>query len=324
MFKGLNVVHRNPASGQMSVERREVLFLVNPSAGGGKAERVDWRRALASHSLDWQVEIARTPDEALQLATQFCQSGGEVLAVAGGDGTVHALLPALVHSTTALALCPLGTSNVLARELGYPLGRHALRGCVRAVQAGQVRQMDVGMVRRHPFALMVSAGLDAHVVRLVPEPLKQNLGVYAFLWRGLQELRRYQPVCFRMVLPGKQMEAEAVIVVVTNTARYGWFTTIAPHARIDDGVLDIVWLPAGRGWRLAIWRVFLDVMTGRASKCPYLRFERAREARIEAVPAQPVQCDGEPAGETPLRVSVLSRALRVIAPSPPVPSRNAV
>lgn len=306
------------------MERREVLFLVNPSAGGGKAERVDWRRALASHCVDWQVVVARTPDEALQLTTQFCQSGGEVLAVAGGDGTVHALLPALVHSATALALCPIGTSNVLARELGYPLGRYALRGCVRAVQAGQVRQMDVGMVRRHPFALMVSAGLDAHVVRLVPGPLKQNLGVYAFLWRGLQELRRYQPVRFRMVLPGKRIEVEAVIVVATNTARYGWFTTIAPHARADDGVLDIVWLPAGRGWRLAFWRVFVDVMTGRVGKCPYLHYERAREVRIEAAPAQPVQCDGEPAGETPLHVSVLPRALCVIAPSPAIPSRSAV
>lgn len=306
------------------MERRDVLFLVNPLAGGGKAERVDWRRALASHCVDWQVEVVHTPDEALQLATQFCQSGGEAIAVAGGDGTVHALLPALVHSATALALCPVGTSNVLARELRYPLGRYALHGCIRAVQTGQVRQIDVGVVQGHPFALMVSVGLDAHVVRCVPEPLKQSLGVYAFLWKGLQELRRYQPARYRMVLPEKRMEAEAVIVVATNTARYGWFTTIAPHARVDDGVLDIVWLPAGRGWRLAIWRVFVDVMTGRVGKCPYLRFERAREVRIEATPAQPVQCDGEPAGETPLHVSVLPSALRVIAPSPAIPQRSAV
>lgn len=306
------------------MEGKKVLFLVNPFAGGGKAGRVDWRRALASYSVDWRVEVARTPEEAFQLATQFCRSGGEVLVVAGGDGTVHALLPALAHSATALALCPIGTSNVLARELGYSLGRHALRGCVQAVQAGQVRQMDVGMVWNHPFALMVSAGLDAHVVRCVPEPLKQNLGVYAYLWRGLQELRRYQPARFRMVLPGKRIEAEAVIVVATNTSRYGWFTTIAPHARIDDGVLDIVWLPAGRGWRRAVWRVFVDVMVGKAGRCPYLRFERAREMRIEAMPVQPAQCDGEPIGETPLHVNVLQGALRVIAPPPPVPSRNAV
>jgi len=308
----------------MSVERKEVLFLVNPFAGGGKAGRVDWQRALASLCADWQVEIARTPDDALTLVTNFCQSGGDLLVVAGGDGTVHTLLPALVHSTTALALCPIGTSNVLARELGYPLGRHALRGCVQAVLAGQGRQIDVGIVRNRPFVLMVSAGLDAHVVRCVPEPLKRSLGVYAFLWTGLQELRRYQPARYRMVLPDKQMEEEAVIVVVANTSRYGWFTTIAPHARIDDGVLDLVWLPAGRGWRRAIWHVFLDVMTGRAGRCPHLRFERAREVRIVAVPAQPAQCDGEPAGETPLSISVLPRALRVIAPSPRAPWRSAV
>ncbi|MEJ5253665.1 MAG: diacylglycerol kinase family protein, partial [Armatimonadota bacterium] len=293
-------------------------------AGGGRAGRVDWRRAFEPLSVDWQVEVAPTPEDALYLATQFCQSGGEVLVVAGGDGTVHTVLPALVGSPTALALCPLGTSNVLARELGYPLGRRALDGCVSAMRAGQVRQVDVGTLRGRPFALMVSAGFDAHVVRHVPEPLKKRLGVYAFLWTGLQELRRYQPARYRLALPDRELEEEAVILVVTNTSRYGWFTTIAPHARMDDGMLDVVWMSAVRTWRRAIWRVLVDVMTGRAGKCPYLRYERATTVRVEAFPTQPAQCDGEPAGETPLSVGILPGALRVIAPSPPAPSRNAV
>lgn len=308
----------------MGMKDGRVLVLINPFAGGGRASGVDWHRAFSSLSVDWDVESASSPEDALYLATQFCQSGGDVLVVAGGDGTVHTVLPALVGSRTALALCPLGTSNVLARELGYPLGRRAVEGCVRVIEAGQVRQVDVGVLRGRPFALMVSAGFDAHVVRRVPESLKARFGVYAFLWTGLQELKRYQPARYRIALPDRVLEEEAVIVVVTNTSRYGWFTTIAPHARMYDGVLDVVWMPAVRTWRRAIWRVLVDVMTGRAGKCPYLRYERARTLHITASPTQPAQCDGEPAGETPLSVAVLAGALRVIVPSPPAPSRNAV
>ncbi len=308
----------------MGMEDGRVLVLINPFAGGGRASGVDWRRAFSSLSVDWDVEFASSPEDALYLATQFCQSGGKMLVVAGGDGTVHTVLPALAGSPTALALCPLGTSNVLARELGFPLGRRAVEGCVRAIRRGLVRQVDAGVLWKRPFALMVSAGFDAYVVRRVPQSLKKRFGVYAFLWTGLQELKRYQPARYHIALPDRELEEEAVIVVVTNTSRYGWFTTIAPHARMDDGVLDLVWMPAVRTWRRAIWRVLVDVMTGRAGKCPYLRYERARTVHIAALPTQPAQCDGEPAGETPLSVSVVPGALRVIVPSPPAPSRNAV
>lgn len=301
----------------------EMIVLVNPTAGGGRACRIDWHRAFASLCLPYRVEMPTRPADAFSLAAQFCQAVGKVLVVAGGDGTVHAVLPALVNSETALALCPMGTSNVLARELGYSVGRKALSGCVRALQAGQVWQIDVGVFGGTPFVLMVSAGLDAHVVNRVPLHLKKRLGVFAYLWTGMLELRRYQPARYRLRIADEVLEDEAVILVATNTSRYGWFTVIAPHARLDDANLDIVWMPAVRTWRRAIWRVLMDVMTGRASHCPHLRTLKANEVHIEALPPQPAQCDGEAIGYTPLSIRVQPRCLRVIAASPAIPSRSA-
>ncbi len=120
---------------------REVLFLVNPQAGGGRAGRTDWQRVCAFLDMPCRVVVSQSPEEAVLYASQFCQSGGEVLVVAGGDGSVHAVLPALVHSSTALALLPVGTSNVLARELGYPLGRRAVSGCLQALRTGTLRRI---------------------------------------------------------------------------------------------------------------------------------------------------------------------------------------
>ncbi|MDW8321297.1 MAG: diacylglycerol kinase family lipid kinase [Armatimonadota bacterium] len=304
--------------------REEVLLVVNPRAGGGWAKRIDWQRVCASFDAPCRVVWSQSAQDALLHASQFCLSGGRVLVVAGGDGSVHAVLPALMHTSTALALLPLGTSNVLARELGYPLGRMALRGCLQALQAGAVRQMDVGVVNGRPFALMASTGFDAHVLPRVPEGLKKRWGVFAFIWTGLRELRRYQPTRYLLTIDGGVQETEAVLLVASNTSRYGWFTVIAPSARIDDGLLDLVWFPAGAHWRRKIWWVLRDVLRGRAGQCAYLRFARAQSLLVEASSVQPVQCDGELVGETPMAVHIVPSALRVIAASPPALSRNAV
>lgn len=302
----------------------KILFLVNPRAGRGLAGRIDWQTVCASLDTPCRVVMSPSAEDALLNATQFCLSGGEVLVVAGGDGSVHAVLPALVHTPTALALLPLGTSNVLARELGYPLGRRALSGCLQALWAREVRQMDVGVVNGRPFALMASTGFDAYVLPLVPEGLKRRWGVFAFIWTGLRELGRYQPTRYRMRVGEEVQEIEAVLLVASNTSRYGWFTVIAPSGRTDDGELDLVWFPADAHWRRKMWRVVWDVFWGRAEQCPYLRRARAKSFHVEAASVQYVQCDGELVGETPMDVHVLPRALRVIAASPPAPSRSAV
>jgi diacylglycerol kinase family enzyme len=154
-----------------------------------------------------------------------------VLVVAGGDGSVHAVLPALVNSSTALALLPVGTSNVLARDLGYPLGRKAVSGCLQALQTGTLRRMDVGIVNGIPFVLMASTGFDAAVLPRVSEEMKRRWGVFAFIWTGLRKLRHYQPTRYRVISEAGEQEVEAVLLVVSNTSRYGWFTQIAPSAR---------------------------------------------------------------------------------------------
>jgi len=301
---------------------REVLFLVNPKAGGGRALGLDWQKVCASLPFSWRVVMPSSPQDALQHAQRFCDSEEKVLVVVGGDGTIHAVLPALVGSPCALAFLPAGTSNVLARELGYPLGRKAIKGCLQALRHGEVRQMDVGVVNGRPFALMTSTGFDAFVLERVSDRLKRRIGVFAFIWTGLLALRHYQPAQYWLQVGQETHELEAVMLVVSNTSRYGWFTVIAPPARIDDGVLDVMALPAHVQWRQRIWRVAWDVLRNRADHCPYLLHLRARSLHIECARPQPFQCDGELVGWTPMDVSLLSNALRVIAASPPAPSHN--
>lgn len=300
-----------------------ILILVNPRAGGGRTQGVDWAKVCAHLGAACRVEIAPTSRDALALASEFCASGGRVLVVAGGDGTVHTVLPALLNTDTVLALCPLGTSNVLARELGYRLGRRAVTSCLRALQTGERKLIDIGLLNGRPFVLMASTGFDTHVLARVPEDLKRRWGVMAFIWTGLRELRHYQPARYRLWLDDVERELDAVMVVATNTAHYGWFTRIAPSARIDDGWLDVVWFHTSSRWRQRIWRVVADVVRGLAHRCPHLQTSRARRVRIECASVQDVQCDGELVAQTPVEVSVVSRSLRVIAASPPAPSRSA-
>jgi diacylglycerol kinase family enzyme len=145
-----------------------VLLLVNATASSVTArKRVLIRKLLAAHH---EVEVAQTSrrGHASRLAHAAAHDGFDVVAVLAGDGTLNEAADGLLHSSTALAPLPGGSTNVYARTLGYPndavAAAHVLIG---SLAREATKRIGVGTANRRPFLFNAGIGFDAAVVRRV-------------------------------------------------------------------------------------------------------------------------------------------------------------
>jgi diacylglycerol kinase family enzyme len=145
-----------------------VLLLVNAAASSVTArKRVMIRKLLAA---EHEVEVAETSrrGHATRLAHAAANDGFDVVAVLGGDGTLNEAADGLLHSGTALAPLPGGSTNVYARTLGYPNDSvAAARVLVAALGRDSTKRVGVGIANHRPFLFNTGIGFDAAVVRRV-------------------------------------------------------------------------------------------------------------------------------------------------------------
>lgn len=291
----------------------KTLLVANPNAGriGGPAGSARLEQRLRAAGLEVQPISAGWPAgvaDALRQAMQREPAGQVQVVVAGGDGTIHAALPALVGAEVPLAILPVGSVNVLARELGLP---RRLEAAIAVAREGRPRRIDLGLANGQPFALMAGIGFDAAVVHSVARPVKRLIGSFAYVVRGLRLLAECPRSRFVICADGCRVEAQAWQAVVANAASYTYGWQLAP-ARIDDGWLDLCLFHS----HSAAQRMgqVISTLRGRHATHPGVEHMRARRFRFECEPPAPLQLDGDPAGASPVEVSLLHAALTVLVP----------
>lgn len=242
-------------------------------------------------------------------ARQAVTDGAEVVLACGGDGTVRACAAAVAGSQAALAVMPAGTGNLLARHLHLPSGTAA---AIHVVTTGSRKRIDVGRVGEDCFTVAAGIGFDADLLADAPTYLKRTLGWPAYLVSAIRHSRGRR---FRVEIrldgaPPRRHLARSV--VVTNVSELRGGLVIAPDARDDDGIFDVVVI-APRGihdWMTAVYRAVRrsrhDRLVTYTATDIDLRVRHRRVAR---------QYDGDPlpAGDH-LRIRVEPAALEVCVP----------
>jgi YegS/Rv2252/BmrU family lipid kinase len=291
-----------------------VFVVLNPMAGNSTATNV--RAALDRHfSADtWAQEIYETTgdEEVSDIVRAALARGCDLVIAAGGDGTVSEVAEALVHSDVPLGIIPVGTANVLARELGLPLD---LEGAC-ALLAGEhaTNSIDAMQVGDKAFFLHIGVGLDSLMIRDTDRASKRRFGRAAYLWTALKWLIGYQPRRFTIAVDGRRLRPRAAQVLIANGGMLGmppfrW----GPHIRPDDGRIDVCVLSARS---LSDYlRVAWQVLIGHRRRSPNIRYYSAmRSVVVDADRPLPIQGDGEILGETPVRVQVISDAVVLVVP----------
>jgi diacylglycerol kinase (ATP) len=275
------------------------------------APAVDRLRAAAEDVRpDWEVDILTTdgPGHAVQLARDAAAAGAQAVFACGGDGTVNEVVNGLAGGDTALGVLRGGMGNVFAKEVG--ISRNPERALASQLQ-GDRRRFDLGLVNDRRFLLMVGIGLDAAVVRAVPESWKRRLGSTSYALWALKLLPGYRPTRTKLVIDGRPRQAGLFWLLLGNTRSYGGIADITREALVDDGCLD-AYLFEGRSYA---WEAltFLKLVLRRHHGARGVSFHRLARLEIET-PGLAIQADGEYLGQTPASIAVEPEALDVLLP----------
>jgi YegS/Rv2252/BmrU family lipid kinase len=237
----------------------------------------------------------------------------DLVIVGGGDGTLKEAVAHLVNRDVVLGVLPLGTTNNFARSLGLPLG---LRGAAEVIRTGKVADVDAGFVRgaagSDVFANMVSLGVSVEVAAVVPAVLKRMVGRAAYALTALRRIPVHRPFRATVVASGSTYDFTTHQLNIANGAHHSG-RRIAHDATPDDRLLAVYRLGDEGRHRLA-GATLRHVLAGHRRSLDEEAFITTREVYVETRPPMAVDIDGEIRGRTPVRVSLLPNALRVLVP----------
>lgn len=252
-------------------------------------------------------------------AQEALEAGADLIIAAGGDGTVRAVCEEAARTGVAVGIIPLGTGNLLARNLGIPINA---RDAMETVYGGQDKAIDLATFTTDSevdtvFLVMAGLGMDAMIMTGVDDSLKNKVGWAAYFVSGIKALR----------FPGMKVEIcvddqeprrfRARTVVIGNVGFLQAGIPLLPDAKIDDGVLDVVVIAPRRflGWLSIVWRV---VARRKRTNDRLDRFTGSR-VRVSATSPTPMQLDGDPVGEgSEITAEVHPGVLLVRVPVTPV------
>jgi YegS/Rv2252/BmrU family lipid kinase len=238
---------------------------------------------------------------------------GEVPVVMSGDGLIGQIGGALAETEASMGIIPGGRGNDLARVLGIPTDP---AGAVGVLATGNIKAIDVGEANGRRFLCVASCGFDSDANRIANEArlVRGNL-VYAYA--ALRALIAWRPARFTVTLDGADpIEYDGYSVAVGNSRAFGGGMFVAPHAELDDGMLDVITVSDVSKLR------YLRGLP-RAFKGTHLENDEVTELRAGTVEIRAsrdfaVYADGEHVTDLPASIRLLPRALRVIAPPGPL------
>jgi len=291
----------------------KTALIVNPAAGQGRSQAARNRlaRLMEEVGLDCRINVTERPGDGLRLAREAAEGGCDLVVAVGGDGTVNEVINGLTGLGVPLGILPLGSVNVLARELRIPLN---LRRAAQVLVEGTVRNIDLGMAMGRYFTLMAGFGFDAEVVSSVHPPVKDIIGPSAYVFKSLEALTYYHATDMTIEMDGRIYKTKAFTVIIGNSSMYAYPLKITPHACMDDGLLDICVFERPITDRIGFLHQLVDIFRKRHLHHPDVQYFRARHVVIRSEPEILMQLDGDLFGNTPAEVSIVPGVLPLMVP----------
>ncbi|MCB1172367.1 MAG: diacylglycerol kinase family lipid kinase [Leptospiraceae bacterium] len=302
--------------------RQKIHFIINPRSAGGSTgkgqqvllEQIQRLPGEVSHSL------TQAQGHATELAAAAVQSGVNVIAVAGGDGTISEVVSGILQTAApkkpAIVVINRGTGGDFCRSLGVPsdlsLALEQIQdGRDMAIDAGRIQyQSRSGQSASRYFVNVAGCGMAGAVVEAINKSSKRFGGLSYFLTSS-QVLWRYRNRKVRIQLDdGDYMETKIVTVAICNGQFFGGGMQIGPEAQLSDGQFDVVIL--GNWNKLQSLWYSKNLYNGSIHRAKKVSVHRASKVRIE--PLEPgdqiyIDCDGEDVGFAPVEIELLPKAV---------------
>lgn len=301
--------------------------ILNPASAGGKTgeEQLRVMKALErSLGKNYSLCVTGRPLEATSSTRDAIRNGCELIVAVGGDGTIQEVVNGffsegqLLNPCCQLAIICSGTGRGFAQSLGLPT---KLDDQFEIVTDGEARSVDVGKVSFHLadgkmgerfFVNECQVGIGGVVVKGVGTNHKRLGGLAGFGLVTLSTALHHRAQTLVVVIDNRlQIERPLLGVIIANGAYAGGGMCLAPHARVDDGLLDLVMIHD----QSLIQRLknFSRIYSGRHVESPLFNYHQGKRFKISSPEPALLEADGELLGSLPCTVEILPRALKIIS-----------
>jgi lipid kinase YegS len=287
---------------------RRVQLILNGKVAGNDALRA---AVIRQRELGHRVEVGVTWQKGD--ARRFVLEGeADLLIAAGGDGTlnevVHGLMDLSMEARPVLGVVPLGTANDFATGCGIP---HDPGTALALCLEGEAVSIDVGKANEHWFVNAASVGFGAEITATTSPELKRLLGQAAYTVMGAILAMNVHHYHGRLILPDREITGSGPVAIVGNGRQTGGGFQVAPRARIDDGLVDVLvvrHIPASA--LLTAARELQQL----SPDGEYISYWQTPWAEVHPEEAIPVNLDGEPVRFSSVRYEAVPKAIRLVVP----------
>lgn len=217
--------------------KKKILVIVNPISGIGKQKRIE--KVLKEHLdhdlFDYEVRYTEHLHHGTAIAREAADRGYDCVVAVGGDGSVNDAVEGIHGSDTSLGIIPCGSGNGLARCMGI-----SLTPSLAVKQFNKYYQQTIDTISvndKYMVASIAGVGFDAYIARLMQKA--KTRGLPAYLNLILREYITYQCKDYTLIIDGKEMIRNAWFITFANSNQFGYNATVAPRAKLNDGLIDI-------------------------------------------------------------------------------------
>lgn len=286
----------------------KTFLFVNPTSGHHSAKRLQTTlKLLRSSSVNPEVFEVCTPAEIYSCCAQInTASEHPLVIVAGGDGTINAVVNGLEPGSANLAVLPFGTSNVFAAEIGIK----SIEDAIAKIATGKTKSLSVGVIkfqeRSLRFLLMAGIGLDGAVVRDIWPLGKKVLRQGAYALSALGKVINWDKNTFTLI--SSHGETACHTAIICNASRYGGDFILSPHSSPFSAGLTAVCI-AGSDRKTYLLSA-IDLFSRKAENS--VRMSRIASSQFEITGNMPIQIDGDFVGYAPACISELPDFSKII------------
>jgi diacylglycerol kinase (ATP) len=281
-----------------------------------QAERYHSLMASLRKSPDVDVRLSGDRDSVPQLVAEAAGAGYERVVAAGGDGTVHAAVNAMLDNNfdVPLAILPLGTANDISSTLGIPADPEQ---AAQLLHSGRDRRIDLAHFatagHSHYFCNVATGGNADRVQEAIDEEMKQRMGAWCYLRGAISVLADLQG--YDVTLRFDQGEAwqQNVWNILVCNGRYAGGLEVAAQASPDDGLLEVIVVLSGSPLELA--SMAADFFLGNYLENERVLHTRTGKVRIHSAGPIRFSVDGEAVNVKEVTFTVRPQALTVRVPS---------
>ena len=297
-----------------------LVFIVNPNSGtklqANLTQHID--RHLNHRKFIYSIWHTERPGHATELAARAVEEGFEIVVAVGGDGSINEVAAGLLHTDTALGIIPAGSGNGLSMHLGY--GRD-IASAIKKLNTARIHEMDCGMVNGRPFVNVAGIGFDGLVSNLMQGQTKR--GLIPYFIKSIQAGLDYTPKSCVLVADGREIKENCFAVSVANGPMFGYNVSIAPDARMDDGLFSVVILKQAPRWQY--FMAVKSALTGKIFEENFVEHFTTSSLKIYSEGENYIHLDGEGVKHNGvLEFEMLPKALKMLAPQGSVYEERAV